>query len=337
MKKLRVYHVLVLILLVTTLLLTGCGKKKSSPAQTAKIHFLMPRTYEDPRYENFYNIPAGKAVKFYVFSEIPQSATESFPANADHIFTGTTRAGGGEFTFDLPNSLLGKKRYIAAIVVLKGDYDLRGKTFKQLQEDVILSDINKLHILVAVPNKLNALTDGVTISELEFVGIGQGDPVPGPGEEPGDPEDPENQIEVTINLPEVAYDLADKSRQTTMPIPANKPIDFYITTDEGEEGDPIDPEAKLVSAYTPSTGRSVTIKIAEDFEGKEVKIHALIQLEPVNKDLRGQTIAYIQDELAQRKVLYGTSQGKTDVITDGCTVPADKLMFFYGSFPEDVE
>lgn len=318
--------------MLITLFLTGCGKKKSNASE---IHFVMPDTFKDVASDEEIPIPAGKTVRFYSLLEFDQNT----PLDYDYIFSRSTKDGGGKVTFKIPDSLLGKERYIIAIVILEGDYELRGKTYDDIKNDIINKKI--LWGQISEPKKIT-LSDGVTISDFEFSGY-TGSSIEDPGEpgspgEPGEPEEPEEpeepgepgepgeeKITVKFKIPSVYND----QQSNTYPMPGGKPIAFYLTPFEGEEGDtedPIDPDAYVIHSSTPSGGGgTVTCELPEEFDGQFLKIHILIDLQATGLDLRGKTFSEMVPYLAQGKVLYGNSDGKVE-ITDGTEI--DKLNFF---------
>jgi hypothetical protein len=161
MKKSKYLLVLGLLLLLV-IVLTGCGGGSGGGnGDNSTIHFTMPSIYYTSKdYSSGDNIPSGKTVKFYTLKEIPGTTI-----NADYTFSGTT--GNSDLTFKLPDFLINQTRYIYAIVILKGTFDLKGKTEKDL-----LDAINNNEILYGKTDDEQpvSLTKGGTISNVIFFG-----------------------------------------------------------------------------------------------------------------------------------------------------------------------
>lgn len=334
MKRIRSCQILVLVLLIIALLLTGCGKKKTPSANTPpitidpfdpeapQIHFVMPDTFEDAMTDEKLEIPAGKFVRFYTLPENIDDEDDEVIYDADYTFTQMTMAGGGRITCNIPDFLLGQERYIFAIVVLQGNFDLKGKTVGEVKQAFLANKI--LYGTISDNNgeyKPFTLNDGATIGGFDFRGF-TGDPST---IDPEEPEDPEDIITVTFELPSKYSSSDDEPPSHNMP--NDKPIDFYLTEIEGDEDSPLDIDAVRIEAHIPPSRRSVTCKLPGKLEGIEWKIHALVHLQPTDLDLRGRTFSDIQPELGKGTILYGTSNGK-QLIEDGTTIHADQFSFY---------
>lgn len=93
----------------------------------------MPVEYEAVNDDSkLYPIPSGKTVKFYFFQDID----ENQPLNPILTITGTTRDKESRIFGTVPVGLNGKECYLLAVVVLKGDFGLEGKTQADIEEAV---------------------------------------------------------------------------------------------------------------------------------------------------------------------------------------------------------
>lgn len=159
-------------LLLSVMILAGCGAS-SGPAgdeSSGSIKFMMPNIYYDYSSMDFSSgsdIPSGKNVVFYTISDI---SGDVISADAT-IYSGVT--GSGEMRFTLPDSLVDQSRYIFAVVVLSGSFDLQGKSKTELQAAIVNGEILFGKLTDTPPSgnsKTVTLTKGLTISDFTFIG-----------------------------------------------------------------------------------------------------------------------------------------------------------------------
>src|SRR5690554_6267056 len=170
----------------------------------------MPATYQDQEGNN-YPIPAENEVKFYTLSE-----AETETISADYVFTAKT--GSSKIQCTLPDSLIGKERYIFAVIVLEGDFDLQGKTQQEIGAAVSEGKILFGQALDDPPSqnpKLHTLTSGVEIGNFKFFGIAAGDPI----------------CLINFIMPATYRDPSGNN----YPIPAEQEVNFYASSETGGE------------------------------------------------------------------------------------------------------
>jgi hypothetical protein len=305
MKKIKCLQVLGLLLL-TVAIVTGCGGgPNDDPPATNVIHFSMPSTYYSATDSSVTGaIPSGKTVKFYTLTaanhdELSNDTTGTATVKADHTFTATT--GASDLQFALPEALLDQERYIYAVIIIDGTFDLDGKTKADLQSAVAAGDViyGKTEDASGDTQSVT-LTKDSTVANFEFVGLVT---------------DPVSFINIT--MPSVYYDYtSDASSAASSSIPTGKTVKFYALTDFS--GDTI--SADLIS--TATTGAStLQLELPDTLIGESRYIWAVVILNEDDFDLDGQTKDDLVNALENGSILYGKAVDSSATDTENILVP----------------
>lgn len=129
------------------------------PIPNGDILFEMPNKSASGK-----DIPSRKTVKFYALTSTDQ------PLEVEHVFKGTT--GSNIIKCELPGLMIDEEYYFFAVIILKGDFDLEGKSIKDL-----IDPVNEGQIMYGVAKedggegetKLFLLEDGITIDGFVFM------------------------------------------------------------------------------------------------------------------------------------------------------------------------
>lgn len=245
----------------------------------------MPVEYEAVDDDSkLYPIPSGKTVKFYFFQDID----EDQPLNPILTITETTRDKESRIFGTVPVGLNGKECYLLAVVVLKGDFGLEGKTQADIEEAVK----NKSILFGQISDEQDPTgwkrytlnPDLPPIEDFEFVGLATGKPLPS---------------KITFVIPEKYYSMDGSA---SSPIPGGYPIDFYFTLESDTE--PFDPNAIVISGTTPAGGGPVVCELPVELDGEQRYIHAIIRLKG-SFEFRGKDKDDLKEAIESKSIIYG--------------------------------
>jgi Phosphosulfolactate phosphohydrolase and related enzymes len=110
------------------------GEITAAP-EVSVINFTVPDAYYTSNQYSSANtaaIPGGKKIKFYTLNNLPSDTSPTINADST-VYNGTTSNGGSTLQFILPDILVGKNKYVYAVVILGADFDLQGKTADDLK------------------------------------------------------------------------------------------------------------------------------------------------------------------------------------------------------------
>lgn len=278
MKKIKYFLCFGMLLLLSGLLLTGCGGGGNGGGPSI-ITFTMPAFYDGLEgSEGSYPIPKNKEIRFYILSKIPK---DNDPFLAETYFTGKT---GSNLQSTLPKNLVGQSRYIFAVVFLE-DEDSDGR-FDPVQKPLkeIMDAVSEGKILFGyaadeyeVP-KMWTLADGVTIDNFYLRGMAMG----------------EATYTITFIMPESYQGMDDNKRYL---IPEGKKVKFYALPDKAE---PITAE----HVFTGITGGNITCELPESLIYNPYYFYAVVVLEG-DFDLQGKTEEEMTAALEAGEILFG--------------------------------
>jgi hypothetical protein len=279
MKKRSNLHILGL-LFVLVVALAGCGGGGGGGNDNDDMAtFKMPGVYYD--YLNINSgygasIPSGKSIKFYTLA-----STSGTTVNADHTFTGTT--GSSSLKFTLPNDLIGQNRYIYAVVILSGSFDLQGKNKTEIQTAIESGQILFGKASISVPSMEDrsvSLTKGGTVGDFTFIGkIGNSSPL------------------INFTMPSIYYTSQDY--KTSAPMPSNKTVKFYTLTDANVTTFNAD------HTFSGTTGSStIQCELPSNLIGKERYIYAVVILKG-SFELQGNTQEALENAYNNKDILFG--------------------------------
>ncbi len=304
MKRIKYFGGLGLLILLVALL-AGCGGGSgggggSDVDPATAIHFTMPSVYYSQD-DIAINIPSGKTVKFYLltkenYKKVNDDESGSVAIETDdNIFTKTT--GSSDLQFTLPDSLDGQERYIYAVVILKGSFDLRGKTKEQLFTAVSSGDVlfGQAQDSDADGPKLVKLEKKGTVSPFIFNGITTESAV------------------INFTLPDVYYDYANPDSGASANIPSGRTVKFYAFSDTDTE--PLD--ADYIFPATTTRSGNLQFELPDSLENQTCQISAVVILSG-SFELQGATQEQLVKAVKDKEVLYGKTEEV--ILTNGDTV-----------------
>jgi hypothetical protein len=311
MKKIKSLQILGLLLLVVAVV-TGCGGgSNDDPPATNVIHFSMPSIYFSPSNSSVHGeIPSGKTIKFYTltaanYDELSNDSSGTATVKADHTFTATT--GASDLQFALPVALLEQERYIFAVVIINGSFNLNGKTKADLQSAVAAGNIIYGKTVDASGNNQSVtLTKNGTVANFEFVGT----------------VDTQSSF-INITMPTIYYDYSssDYSSATRSSIPTGKTVKFYTLTST---------TVSMISAdqtFTVTTGAATLQLILPDTLIDESRYIWAVVILKGDFDLQGKSKEDLVTALQNGSILYGkatdsaiSTESSLVTLTNGSTV-----------------